>query len=98
MRKIKLELSEQETLEEGFKNHNKAHVRKRFHTLLLSNRGWSVKDLSILYNVRTRTIYSWFNKWEKEGLVGLFIRPGRGLKATLNILDEEVVKEVKKKP
>jgi transposase len=97
MRKIKFLQSERETLEEGFKNHGKAHVRKRFHTLLLNDSGWSIKDLSLLYKVRTRTIYSWMNKWEKEGLVGLFIRSGRGVKATLNILDEEVVKEVKKK-
>ena len=97
MRQVELTKSEEMTLEEGFKNHPKAHVRKRFHALLLSHKGWKVKDIAKLYDVRTRTIYSWMNKWEKVGVTELYIKNGRGLKPTLDILDDNIIEIVKKK-
>lgn len=97
MRQVILTESELITLETGFTNHPKAHARKRFHALLLSHRGWKVKQIAQLYNVRTRTVYTWMNRWETMGLVGLLLKAGRGLKPTLSVLDETVVQEVKKK-
>ena len=96
MRSIKLTATERQTLEEGFNNHPKAHVRKRCPALLLSDRGKTVKDIAALYETRTRTIYTWMNRWQSMGIVGLFILPGRGLKPTLSIINEVIVKEVKK--
>jgi transposase len=83
--------SEKLTLEEGFKNHPKHHVRQRFHAILLSAEGKSVAYISDLYKIRTRTIYEWFNRWEKLGIVGLFILPGRGVKGVFaNITEAQV--------
>ena len=96
MRYSNLTKEERETLEEGFKNHPKLHVRKRFHSILLSDEGWQVKAISELYKQRTRTIYSWMNNWRDFGLAGLMIKPGRGLKPHLSIYDKNIVETVKK--
>ncbi len=97
MRYISLQAEEKKTLEEGLKNHPKHHVRQRFQALILSDEGWQIKSISKLLKVRTRTIYTWMNKWKKIGLVGLMIKPGSGLKPKLSIQDEELVKLVKKR-
>ncbi len=97
MRTIKLTNIEKETLEHCFKNHEKAHVRNRAHCLLLMDENWTVKQLAKLYHVRTRTIYTWLNRWQTMGIVGLMILPGRGGKPQLDVNDESLVNTVKKK-
>ncbi len=97
MRYISLQAGEKKTLEEGLKNHPKHHVRQRFQALALSGEGWQVKSISRLLKVRTRTVYTWMDKWEKLGLVGLMMKRGCGLKPKLSIQDGEMVELVKKK-
>ena len=98
MRYIKLSSSERQTLEQGYKNHPKSHVRQRCQAMLLSDEGWQAKDLGHLYHVRSRTIYTWMDRWEAMGLVGLMILPGRGLKPKLSPQDSKLVETVKKRP
>ena len=85
------------TLEEGYKNHVKSHVRQRCQALLLSDEGWQVKQIAKLYHTRSRTIYTWMNRWQDMGLAGVMILPGRGVKPKLSIQDQLVVEKVKKK-
>lgn len=89
---------EKETLMEGYKNHPKSSTRCRFQAILLSAEGRQVKDIAAIFTVRTRTIYSWMNNWQKRGIVGLLTRPGQGRPPVLSIDDEELIKVVKKKP
>lgn len=96
MRYVKLNETEKETLENAFKFHPKSHVRRRCHVLLLSNEGWKVKNLVMLYCVRSRTIYTWMDRWRDMGIVGLMILPGRGVKPKLSDKDSKLVKVVKK--
>lgn len=96
MRNINLTIEERTTLEECHKNHPKSHVRKRAQSLLLSDRAWEVKQIASLYQTRTRTIYTWFDRWESMGVTGLSILPGRGKKPKLSTADEELVAIVKK--
>jgi len=96
MRKIKdLVKEEKETLEEGYRNHSKAHFRNRCHSILLSNEGYEISIIAALYKVRTRTIYTWFNRWEQGGISGLIMVKGRGIKAKLDNLSKEELEEVK---
>ena len=96
MRRIKsLELEEQVRLEAGFNNSIKAHFRRKCHSILLSNKGYTVSEIAKLYNVRTRTVYTWFNNWEASGISGLILRVGQGKKAKLDSLTEEELEEVK---
>ena len=97
MRNIKLTKLEEETLREGYKNHRKAHFRLRCHALLLSNEGMSVQFIMKIAKVRSRTIYKWMNRWEKMGIVGLFILQGRGVKSKLSEKNEGLINIVKKK-
>jgi transposase len=83
MRYIQLIESEEETLQEALVNHSSNIVRVRSQTLLLSHRKYPVKELARLHQVRTRTIYEWFSRWQTQGIVGLRISEGRGRKATL---------------
>ena len=91
------ELSDDEkiTLEEGYRNHKKPHFRNRCKSLLMSSEGYSTNEIARFFKVRTRTIYEWFNRWEKMGLAGLMISPGRGLSAPLDECDGEDIKMIK---
>jgi transposase len=89
------------TLQEAQKHHKKSHFRTRCEAIELSNRGKSVAYISDLLQTRPDTIYTWINRWEERGLVGLMIVPGRGIKAKLDIFlienDEESLELIKKK-
>ncbi len=97
MRYINLTDLDKENLEQAYKNHPKFHVRQRSQALLLNGEGTQVKDIAKIFNVRTRTIYTWLDRWESMGIIGIFIMPGRGIKPHLSIKDTKVVQEVKKK-
>ncbi len=97
MRFIHLTESERNTLQEAYENHSKFHVRQRAHTLLLSDNNVNIKEISELFALRTRTIYSWMNRWERMGISGIMIFPGRGRKPQLSITNAEIVDLVKKK-
>jgi transposase len=73
------------------------NFRERCRAILLSNRGQTVPQIAFFLEKRCETIRQWFDNWEKDGLDGLKIKPGRGLKPTLKISDESLVAEVKKK-
>ena len=95
MQKRFIQLIEEETatLQEGMKN-GAAHLfRKRCHCLILSNDGYEVKNVAAVLGVSWITIYSWLDRWEKKGLVGLRDQAGRGRKPILTIADFALVKE-----
>jgi transposase len=85
--------SELVTLQEAQKNSPKAHFRMRCSAIELSNRGKSVPFIADLFVTRTDTIYTWMNRWDTMGIVGLMILPGRGLKAKLDDLLTEKTTE-----
>lgn len=84
------------TLEEGSRNHNKPHFRDRCKSILMSADGYKVPDIAGLFKVRSRTIYTWFDRWEEMGIAGLMILPGRGIKAPLDNVDDQQVKQIRK--
>ena len=98
MRYIKLTKLEKETLKCCFKKHPKSHVRIRCQSLLLSNEGWQVKQIALLHQTRCRTIYTWFDRWNDLGIIGLMILAGRGIKPKLKITDKALVDMIKKSP
>ena len=93
MRYIQLSETEQVTLQEAVRNHPSAIVRTRSQALLLSHRRYPVKELARLHQVRTRTIYEWFSRWQAIGLVGLRITQGRGRKSVLQAVHTPLVEE-----
>lgn len=73
----------------------KAHFRNRCQCILLIDDGMSVKKSASIYNVRTRTIYSWYHNYKKDGLAVLSIREGRGVKAILDTVSIETTEIIK---
>ena len=71
------------------------YVRQRAQCLLLSDQGYPVPMLADIFSTRTHTVRSWFNRWEEEGIKGLEIRPGRGLKPAINEGDVAFVAKIK---
>lgn len=97
MRKIDLTYEEVVTLQDCQKYHKKHKVRNRSIALLLLNEGTTISQISKIIGVRTRTIYSWLDKWKLSGIVGLITSKGQGRKSKMSLENEEVVELVKKK-
>lgn len=95
-RYVKLTESEDKAIDIGIKNGEKHHFRERCRAISLSNKGQTVPQIAFLLEKRCETIRDWFDNWELQGLLGLGIQPGRGLKPTLNTKDEELKAAIKK--
>ena len=61
----------------------------------MSDQGYSVPTLADIYSTRTHTVRGWFNRWETEGVKGLEIRPGRGLKPVIDAEKSALVTNIK---
>jgi transposase len=95
-RYIKLSDSDKLTIADGIKNGKTHHFRERCRAIELSDKGQKVPQIAFFLEKRCETIRHWFDKWEKDGISGLNIQSGRGLKPTLDTKDEELKAEIKK--
>ena len=71
-------------LERIYRQSRHHQVRQRAHCLILANQGVKVEELMEIFKVSYKTIYNWFNRWESEGIRGLYNKPGRGCKPIFN--------------
>ena len=94
-RYIELSLEQKTALEIGYKSGPSHDYRSRCQCILLSSEGWSVNELMDFFKVSRLSIYTWFNRYEEEGIDGLKIRPGRGRKRKLDVDNAEHVASVK---
>jgi hypothetical protein len=68
--------TEQYTLEEGFKYGSAPDFRQRCQILLLSNKGYEVKQIINLLDVSPHTVYSTMKSWREDALGGLVRKKG----------------------
>ena len=92
----KLNTEEKAGLEHEKKHGKSETYRKRCHAILLSNRGYTVDEITGFLEVSNGSVYTWFSKWKKLGIEGLKTKPGQGRKATLCIDNSKHVEGVKK--
>ena len=59
-------------------------VRQRTHFLILVSQGVKNENLRKIFQVSYKTMYNWLNRWEYEGMLGLYNKPGRGRKKTFD--------------
>jgi transposase len=59
-------------------------VRQRTHFLILVSQNVKNENLIKFFKVSYKTLYNWLNRWEDEGMLGLYNKPGRGRKKTLD--------------
>ena len=84
-------LTEQEIadLEQGRKAEGSYQFRDRCQAILLSFSGKTADEISSIYNVLTKSVYSWFDRWEKDGILGLKNKSGQGRKPKISIDNKE---------
>jgi transposase len=59
-------------------------VRQRAQFLILASQNIKNKNLMKIFKVSYKTMYNWLNRWENQGMLGLYNKPGRGRKETFN--------------
>lgn len=71
--------AEKITLKELLKNGSGDKIRMRAHAILLSHKKFKIDKISHIYEVHRNTVSIWFERWETQGIVGLFdvFRSGR---------------------
>ncbi len=84
--------SDKEQLTALFKYHNSHSVRRRSHSILLSADGFTIDEIARIYQIHRDTVGTTFDRWEKDGIEGLFDDPrsGRPPKLSDDEADEAV--------
>lgn len=91
----KLTEAQKSALEQGYRT-GKSHLyRRKCYCILLSYEQKTVKELASFFKVSEQSIYTWLNLWEKNGIEGLELKPGRGRPPKLKSTDEQQVKQIK---
>jgi len=88
--------SEKEQLQAGKKYGKSDAFRNRCHAILLSSQEHEVTQIAQIFHVNIRTVYNWFNSWEKSGILGIQTTPGQGRKPTISLNNKEHVDIVEK--
>ena len=87
-----------EALEIIIKKEKRYKSRYRAQAILLSSQRKTVSEIAEIFGVKIRTIYRWFDRFEKDKLDGIYELKGRGRKPILTIEnDANKVKEYIKK-
>jgi transposase len=80
-------------LERIYRSSKHHQVRQRAHCLILASQGLKVEELMQTFQVSYKTIYNWFERWESEGMVGLYNQPGQGRKPTFSWEQKSKIRE-----
>jgi transposase len=74
-------------------------TQNRAHAILLSDKGFTIDKLSVVFEVKRDTVTRWFNEWEEHGAIGLWDVPRPGRPPILNEEEQEIAKEfIDKRP
>lgn len=68
-------------------------VSMRAHLILLSDRGYTVPQITDIHSLSNETVYKWFDRFDEEGPGGLYDREREGRPPKL---DEEAEKELRR--
>ena len=91
----KLTKEQKSSLQKGYTFGTSPYLRRKCHCILLSHAGHSVSELSNLFSVSEQSIRKWLQQWEKQGIKGLELKPGRGRKPKLKVHEPTHVEKVK---
>jgi transposase len=80
-------------LERIYRQSRHHQVRQRAQFLMLASQGAKIDKLSQIFKSSHKTLYNWLNRWESEGILGLYNKPGRGRKRTFNAQQEEKIRD-----
>jgi len=86
--------SQQRALKKVMKTDPAARVRMRAHSILLSAEGFTIDEISEIYQVDRDTVSNWINKWEQYSFEGLRDKKGGGKKPILTATEQELAKHL----
>lgn len=87
---------ERQTLQEMQRHHPTRRARMRAHSILLSHQGTSIPQIARVYEVDRRSVSIWLDRWQQEGLVGLYDRPHTGRPHSLNAREQTKVQQLRR--
>lgn len=85
-----------EQLKDLHRNDQSARVRMRAHSILLSDRGYTVDQIADIYEVHRDTVSRWIDAWEENGFAGLRDKPHSGRPPKLTEAEQELAIELLK--
>ncbi|MEL7123490.1 MAG: helix-turn-helix domain-containing protein [Bacteroidota bacterium] len=92
----KLNETEIEFLENGFKTGKSHTYRIRCKAILLSYEKWECNAIADFFDVHLVTVYNWLDRWQSGGVENMKDKPGRGRKPILDLSKENHVEMVNK--
>lgn len=93
IKKLTLSASERLQLTTGFRTGESHCFRMRCRVILLKAEGLSATQVGEQTEMTAQTVGSWVKRFEKQGVKGLYTRPGQGRKAIMDCSDEEAVRK-----
>jgi transposase len=78
-------------------NESGGTYHRRIKGILLSVDGYVIDEIADILEVNRDTVSAWVDSFEKGGIEGLKLKPGRGRKAILNEKERELAVELVKK-
>jgi len=91
--------SQRQTLENIRKYDPSPRARTRAHSILLSSRRVTIKEIVRIYQVDRDTIASWIKKWEHDGIESLYDKPRCGRPSKLTLEEKELAQHyIKEEP
>lgn len=93
----KLKPKDKKLLNDLVKNSSTLSIRSRAQAILLSAQGKNVAELAGIFNKTTRTIYSWLDRWENNGIDGLEDKERSGAPSQLTDSEKKIVVRILKK-
>ncbi len=89
----------QTSLQAMYQHHANYYTRLRAHSVLLSNDGWTVREIAKILEVNRQSVASGLHAWESQGLCGLIEAPRSGRPKRLDEAEIKLVLElVKEEP
>jgi len=73
----RLNETEQKTLEYMRDNHKRKITRKRAHSILLNQEGYSFRKIGDILDVCRQSVSNWVKTWEMDGIAGLIEKKHR---------------------
>lgn len=80
---ILLNDSQQQALEDGYRNGKSHAFRERCQMILLKSEKRTSAEIASFLDCHKITVHEWVKRFEAEGIEGLKMRPGRGRRAIL---------------
>jgi transposase len=83
--------ADKKKLGDCFNHHPSPRVRQRAHSILLSERGYTLNEIANIYQVDRDVVSNWLDRWQEAGCAGLPDRPRSGHPPKLSPSEQELV-------